>query len=239
MYPWLLGNGVQTPLLGPNLAQVHQTRAELVEPVVRDALARAGPEPTALDLACNEGWFSQLLLDWGAARVVGVDVRASNIRRARLMQEHYGIPEDALEFVQANVGDLDPGSLGSFDVVLNLGLLYHLEEPLRLLRTARRLTRGTCIVETQVTRQKGPVTFGMGSSGSYLQTTAAFAGYVEIDAATNALASTEGTMSLVPNRAAVRQMLLVAGFRRVEFLQPAAHHDLQYVLGDRVIATAS
>jgi len=38
----------------------------MIEGPVREALAAAGPEATALDLACCEGWFSHRLLEWGA-----------------------------------------------------------------------------------------------------------------------------------------------------------------------------
>ena len=44
-----------------------------------------------------------------------------------------------------------PESIGAFDVVLLLGVLYHLEEPLTAVRRAFALTAdgGTCIIETE------------------------------------------------------------------------------------------
>jgi hypothetical protein len=90
MYRWHLAPGVATPLLGANLSEVHRSRSEMIEPVVREALAAAGPGACAIDLACNEGWFSHRLLEWGAERVVGIDVREQNIRRATLVRDHLG-----------------------------------------------------------------------------------------------------------------------------------------------------
>jgi len=43
--------------------------------------------------------------------------------------------------------DLQP--LGTFDVVLFLGVIYHLEEPLRALRRLRRVTRGMAVIESE------------------------------------------------------------------------------------------
>jgi tRNA (mo5U34)-methyltransferase len=43
---------------------------------------------------------------------------------------------------------IDAADLGQFDVVLLLGVLYHLENPLEALRKAVSLTRGVCIIET-------------------------------------------------------------------------------------------
>ena len=120
---------------------VHETRASIMEPIVREALAAVGPEATALDLACSEGWFAHRLLDWGAGRVLGIDIRPENIDRAELVRNHLGIAADRLRFKVADVFDLHPDRLGAFDVVLCLGLIYHLENPVGALRIAGALTR--------------------------------------------------------------------------------------------------
>jgi hypothetical protein len=121
MYPWELTKRVS---IGPpaELASVHTTRLEMIEPVVRSALAAAGPDASVLDLGCNEGWFAHRALDWGAGRVVGVDVRASNLRRAALVRDHFGISQQRLSFERAGVHELEADRLGQFDVVLMLGL---------------------------------------------------------------------------------------------------------------------
>lgn len=89
MYEWQLTPSVTTPVIGDNLPAVHSTREEMIEPVVREALAAAGPHARALDLGCNEGLFCHRLLEWGAASVVGVDTREPNIRRATLVRDHF------------------------------------------------------------------------------------------------------------------------------------------------------
>ena len=238
MYPWELADGVTAPLLGPNLPWVHSTRAEMIEGPVREALEMAGPDATALDLACCEGWFSHRLLEWGARRVVGVDVRESNIRRAELVRDHFGIEPERLSFRRADVFELDPDELGRFDVVLVLGLVYHLEDPAGALRRARALTRSLCAIESQLTRQSRPIVYGGGSPDAFLQAQASFAAVVEADAEVNPLASVTGVMSLVPNRAALEMIARVAGFRHVRYLDASPHHDPQYLRGDRGVVVA-
>jgi len=238
MYPWELADGVTAPLLGPNLPWVHSTRAEMIEGPVREALEMAGPDATALDLACCEGWFSHRLLEWGARRVVGVDVRESNIRRAELVRDHFGIEPERLSFRRADVFELHPDDLGRFDVVLVLGLVYHLEDPAGALRRARALTRSLCAIESQLTRQSKPIVYGGGSPEAFLQAEASFAAVVEADAEVNPLASVTGVMSLVPNRAALEMLAQVAGFRHVRYLEPSPHHDPQYLRGDRGVVVA-
>jgi tRNA (mo5U34)-methyltransferase len=237
MYEFELGAGVTTPPLGPNLRSVHETRRQLIEAPVRAALAAAGPGARALDLACNEGWFSHRMLDWGAERPVGVDIREDNVRRANLIRDHFGITADRLSFRQADVLHLDPEELGRFDVVLVLGLIYHMERPLDALRIARRLTSGVCLIESQLTRQDRPIVLGTGRPHVYEQRAEGFAAFVENDPE-NPLASTAGVMSLVPNRAALEAMPLWAGFAAVEWLPAQSHHDVQYIAEDRGVVAA-
>ena len=238
MYPWPLGALGEPPLLDSELPSVHRTRAEMVEGPARAALEAAGTGATAIDLACSEGWFSHRLLEWGAGRVVGVDLREVNVRRARLVRDHFGLPAERLELVQGDVLDLDPGALGGFDVVLVLGLIYHVEDPVGVLRVARRLTRGVCVVETQLTRQEEPVLHGWGRAESLREAPGSFAVLIEGDAAENPIASAEGAVSLIPNRPAVEACVRAAGFGRVEWREPAEHHNPQYRSGDRGVLVA-
>lgn len=237
MYRWRLAPGVTTRLLADSLTSVHQTRMELIEPIARAALEAAGPGATALDLACNEGWFSHKLLEWGAERVVGIDVREHNIRRATLVRDHLGIPAERLTFIRQDGLALAPSTIGRFDVVLLLGLIYHMEQPLEMVRIARRLTRSVCLIESQLIRRNEAVLFTNGMPYAFQPLQASFGAYVEDDE-DNALASTDGVMSLVPNRAALELMPRWAGFGDVRFLDAAPHHDPQYVHGDRGIVAA-
>lgn len=238
MFPWRLGPGVETPLIGSNLPSVHRTRMELMERPVREALAAAGPHATALDIACCEGWFAHRLIAWGAQRVVGVDLREVNIRRAELVRQHFEIPRQRLQFVRSDIFALDPEELGRFDVVLMLGLVYHLEDPVGAVRRARALTRSLCVLESQLTRQERPIIHGNGAPDQLFTTEASFAAVVEADAHEDQLASAPGALSLVPNRAAFEQMARVAGFEEVEFALPSAQQDRQYGRGDRAVLLA-
>lgn len=54
----------------------------------------------------------------------------------------------AVEPVVADFASMDLDSLGSFDVVLYLGVLYHMKEPLTCLERLRRVTREVAVIET-------------------------------------------------------------------------------------------
>jgi len=237
MYDWPLGpEGPR--LLHPELASVHTTRLEMMAPAVAAALREAAPGARALDLGCNEGWFCHRLLEWGAAEVVGIDVRPQNLRRATLLRDHFGIPEERLRLEEGDVFDAVPDRLGRFDVVLLLGLVYHLEDPIGAVRRAAALTRGLCVIESQLTRQAVPVEFGWGTTGSSVSSPAAFAMFVEPDREHDRLAADRGRASLIPNRAALELAATVAGFGRVEVAEAQPHHNSQYVAGDRAVLLA-
>ena len=238
MYPWQLTDDVITPILDPELPDVHRTRLELIEGPVRAALSAAGPHARVIDLACNEGWFSHRMLEWGASYVLGIDIRSRLIRRATLLRTHFGIPADRMELRCADVFDLDISELGTFDVVLCLGLIYHLENPVGAMRIARTLTRGICAIESQLTKQNEPVILGNGKTGLYEESAASFAARIETDWESNMLASAGAVVSLTPNRAALLQGAEAAGFVELELAQTVSGHNRQYVTGDRAVLLA-
>jgi tRNA (mo5U34)-methyltransferase len=63
--------------------------------------------------------------------------------------------DSRVEPVVADFMEVDPAEVGRFDVVLFLGVLYHLREPLTALERVRALTTGVAVVETEAVRVLG------------------------------------------------------------------------------------
>jgi tRNA (mo5U34)-methyltransferase len=81
---------------------------------------------TVLDVGCNAGFYSIEMKRRGAERVVGIDSDPRYLAQARLAAEVSGVD---IELRRLSVYEVD--RLGeSFDVVLFLGVLYHLRHPL-------------------------------------------------------------------------------------------------------------
>ncbi len=97
------------------------------------------------DLGCLEGGFTLALAQRGAS-VIGVEARAANLDKARLLKDHFGLPN--LEFLLGDVKDFTREGFGEFDVVLALGILYHLDDPLAWLRQVAEATRGVLLVDS-------------------------------------------------------------------------------------------
>lgn len=99
-----------------------------------------------LDVGTRDGYFA-FECERRGAEVVAVDYAEMDLTGFGAAKKIYG---SRVEHVQANVYDLDPGRLGIFDVVLFLGVLYHLRHPLLALDRLRPLCRELLIVESLV-----------------------------------------------------------------------------------------
>ncbi|HYG35830.1 MAG TPA: TIGR04290 family methyltransferase [Clostridia bacterium] len=81
---------------------------------------------TVLDIGCNAGFYSIEMKRRGAERVVGIDFDETYLAQARFAAE---MCDADIEFRQLSVYDV--GKLGEkFDLVLFLGVFYHLRHPL-------------------------------------------------------------------------------------------------------------
>src|SRR5579875_3469202 len=81
---------------------------------------------TVLDIGCNAGFYSMEMKRRGASRVLGIDTDEHYLRQARFAAEVEG---SDVEFRRMAVWDV--GSIGErFDLVIFMGVLYHLRHPL-------------------------------------------------------------------------------------------------------------
>jgi tRNA (mo5U34)-methyltransferase len=88
---------------------------------------------TVLDIGCNGGFYSIEMKRRGAARVLAVDMDEGYLRQARFAAQVVGLD---IEFAQLSVYDV-AALAERFDVVLFLGVLYHLRHPLLALDLIR------------------------------------------------------------------------------------------------------
>lgn len=81
---------------------------------------------SVLDIGCNGGFYSLEMKRRGADRVVGIDSDEAYLAQARFAAEVYGIE---VEF--RNLSIYDVAQLQErFDIVLFMGVIYHLRHPL-------------------------------------------------------------------------------------------------------------
>ncbi len=89
---------------------------------------------SVLDIGCNAGFYSVEMKRRGAARVVGIDSDDRYLAQARLATAALGFGD--VEF--RNLSVYDVAALGErFDLVIFMGVLYHLRHPLLALDLIR------------------------------------------------------------------------------------------------------
>lgn len=94
--------------------------------VVADFCGRDFSQLRVLDLACLEGLYG-LELALQGAQVLGIEGRESSLAKARFVKDTLAV--DNIEFVCDDVRHLSPDTYGHFDVVLCIGIFYHLDAP--------------------------------------------------------------------------------------------------------------
>jgi tRNA (mo5U34)-methyltransferase len=151
-----LGEGVVTP--GHKTPE--RLREELAAMRLPDLTGR-----TVLDVGTWDGFFAFEAERRGAARTVALDsyIWAQDLRsHAPPERQSTPAPGNAgfelarrtlasgVEPVVMEVLDMTPEALGTFDVVLFLGVIYHMQHPLAALQRLRSVTRDVAIIETQL-----------------------------------------------------------------------------------------
>lgn len=135
-----------------NYARISRARIQLLQTFLPDLQRKMGLQ-TALDVGCGTGFFSEFLRD-SSYRVSALDGRKDNVEEAARRVQN-------VDFRHADVEDQSLSSLGSFDLVLCFGLLYHLENPFRAIRNLFALTGKVLIVESMCVPDKASLLYLM------------------------------------------------------------------------------
>jgi tRNA (mo5U34)-methyltransferase len=233
-YDFALPDGSRThSYLPEGVADIHVTRREMLA----TALARGlGEKPvaamSAIDIACHQGYFSLQLAQAGFGRVLAIDNRDSHLADTDLVSRAYGYRQ--IVTARHDVEDVRASEIAeTFDVVLMLGLIYHVENPVRILRLARALCRGMCIIETQVVpNMTGVVDWG---SWRFQRPMVASFGIIDETEETHGPEASVHGICVTPSYEALVWCMHRVGFQRVERVVAPAEGYEQLTSGKRVM----
>lgn len=176
-----------------------------------------------LDIGARDGFFSFECERRGAGEVVAIDYLPPEETGFPIARDLVG---SQVEMRQANVYDLTPGDYGTFDLVLFLGVLYHLRDPMLALDRIADVSKGKLILETQAIDEALLVSPGqfkpLAAISPELESIPLMQFYPG-DSLNN-----DSTNVWAPNQACLRAMLEETGF--------SVDHELR--LGQRAIAFA-
>jgi tRNA (mo5U34)-methyltransferase len=162
---------------------------------------------SVLDIGCNGGFYSIEMKRRGARRVVGIDHDSDYLAQARFAAD---VLQLDIEFRQLSVFDV--ALLGErFDIVIFMGVLYHLRHPLLALDLIRAHVAGDMLVFQSM--QRGSQDVAELADDYPIAETQLFdrSDYPKLHFIENRYAH-DPTNWFVPNRAAAEAMLRSSGF---------------------------
>jgi tRNA (mo5U34)-methyltransferase len=239
--PWFyrfeFGGGLETtPEVPPSVVGIFDTRLRMLTSAVDAHFGGRLRDIECLDIGCHEGFYSLAMARRGVRGVVAIDARPENLNRARFVAEAMGV--ENIAFRQGLVETIAADQEQTFELTLFLGLLYHVEDPMRCLRQVATVTSELCILETQVVDEvEGCAEWGSREwKRPYQGILALIDETGEFDAGNRETGVSP--MATCPSPKALLFMLKQAGFRRAEILPPSPGAYEQHARGKRVVCAA-
>lgn len=190
-----------------------------------------------LDLGCLEGYFS-LECALHGSNVVGIDAKEINVKKCQFVKSVLGARN--LSFLLDDAMNVTREHYGSFDVVLALGLLYHLDDPFTFLAQISELCEGFLVLDTLVAAEEEKQMVGEWMPELLPPQDFSFSGksypgrlyreYQEgaddVERAFSVTASHTNNMSLWLTEEALVNLLCDVGFKRVEKMNFPQERDV-------------
>lgn len=173
---------------------------------------------TVLDIGCNAGFHAMEMKRRGAERVLGIDADDAYLDQARFAATVEGVD---IEFRKLSVYDV--AAIGErFDVVLFMGVLYHLRHPLLALDLVSEHVAGDLLVFQSM--QRGSREVADTEENYAFEDTAPFdaPGYPKLHFIEHRYAD-DPTNWWAPNAACAEAMLRSAGFRILSHPEAAVY----------------
>ena len=147
--------GIKTPITQKYRVNAHsQRRRYFFDPLV-ELCGGSLKDKRVLDLGCNAGYWSLAAMEHDCDYVFGIDGRQMHVDQANFVFEASGFDKSRYDFVQGNLFEYDFGTLGTFDIVLCLGLMYHVSEPVGLMETIAGMNDDICVIDTALSVAPG------------------------------------------------------------------------------------
>src|SRR5579871_4894638 len=202
-FPFDFGNGLAAPPYGPVQNSMHPwRRARLLanlEPLFADRFERI----SVLDIGCCEGAMAEGLWQRGVRDITCIEARAINVEKSRFVFQTKGYDIDV---VHADLFEYLTANDRTYDLVLFMGILYHVLDPFGAARLVAKATQEVAVYET-VIAQPDLQTFR--NRDVYSPTLAGF--FVHHDSTASNTAGLDD-LELWPTREAVEMLLKHSGF---------------------------
>ncbi|WP_286364297.1 methyltransferase domain-containing protein [Azospirillum sp. B4] len=231
-YEFDLPDGTRTRTNIPaEVLPIHTTRLDKLRQVIRDHVGTPA-QLTAIDLASHEGYYS-VELGKHFQSVLGIEFKEESIAAARSMVEVLSV--NNVHYQQADLQKAQPEDMPVADFILLYGLMYHLENPVHVLRVASAMCRKHMLIETQVM----PYDIGGKMEDGHYRWQRDIHGIFGV--AADYSTGREGgstDIALVPSVNTLLFLLRAFGFSKIQVLEAGPEDYEQFQRGSRVIVYA-
>lgn len=101
-----------------------------------------------LDVGCNCGGFSFEASKYGPKEITGIDADNKNIEQANAIKKYLGTKN--VKFLKLTAEEINEGDFGKFDITILAGILYHLEDPIGVMKRISEVTTSTLLIDSHV-----------------------------------------------------------------------------------------
>ncbi len=151
----LRGNLTLTPTVDKGRILRHEERRRyFFDPLVQ-LLGGSLAGKRVLDLGCNAGFWSLCAIESGCDFVLGIDGRQMHIDQANFVFQVNQVEKSRYDFIEGNVLNLDLQQFGAFDIVLCLGLMYHINKHMLLMEQIDRVNSDILVIDTELSPTPG------------------------------------------------------------------------------------
>jgi len=102
---------------------------------------------TVLDCGCNSGLFSFECARRGAEHVLGLEGKNEFLEQAEMLRDYYGYTN--VEFKKMDLAKLHADDIRQFDIVLLMGVIYYLENPIAFLREIYKIVNKAIVIDSE------------------------------------------------------------------------------------------
>lgn len=202
-YPFDLGHGIVTPTYSDLQARMNPWRKEVLLRNLDAYCAGRYAALSVLDLGACEGSMALALWERGVRDITCVEIRDINVAKARFV---FKVKHADIVVIQQDVLSYLEQDARTYDIVLFMGLLYHMQDPFLATRLAAARCRGVFALETVVAL---PQELSFDNDAHYSPTQAGF--FIRQDRAEGNTAGLR-SVELWPDARAIPCLLREAGF---------------------------
>ena len=138
----------------PRATRHTQRKKHFFDPLVR-LFGGSLEGKRVLDLASNAGYWSLASIEAGADYVLGIEGRQMHVDQASFVFDIKEVERDRYDFVMGDIFETDFRQFGTFDVVLCLGLMYHISKPMELMEKISEVNDDILVVDTTLSKARG------------------------------------------------------------------------------------